>query len=266
MSRTAERELYRVYERSIAHQAIPMLFREKEAAGIVRASGYVPQKEPSQLDVFRTALTQEIIAEAIRAFLRKHPFGLVVQYECGLSLPFSLYDNGRCRCLCLDSAELLDLRDALIPERIRETRIACDPDGRQWQGLIEAQGIAPVFVVIADRFLYKTEREAKEITDLLARRFCGSGMIFEYRKKLPGFASLTAEEIGYTVWDPKREIPYYSGKISSCERITHLPEGYGRLLPAKEGAMLELMMNSEVFAFANLLFEEDKHESHRDQQ
>ena len=258
MSKAAESELYRVVQRSIAHQAIPMLFKDKEAEGIVRSSGYVPQKEPSLSDAFRTALCQEIIAEAIRAFLRKHPFALVVQYECGLSLPFSLYDNGRCRCLCLDREDRLDLRDALIPERIRETRIACDPDERQWPGLIEAQGITPVFVVIADRFLYKTEREAKEITDLLARRFSGGGMIFEYRKKLPGFASLIAEEMGYTVRDPKREIPYYSGKISSCERITHLPDGYGRLLPTREGAMLELMMNTEVFAFANLLFEEEQ--------
>ena len=94
MSKAAESELYRVVQRSIAHQAIPMLFKDKEAEGIVRSSGYVPQKEPSLSDAFRTALCQEIIAEAIRAFLRKHPFGLVVQYECDLSLPFSLPAKG----------------------------------------------------------------------------------------------------------------------------------------------------------------------------
>ena len=256
-----EQSLLKVYERAMAHRMNPMLFNDRDAEGILRTLDYAPQKEPSRLACYLEGLRSELAKESAKAFLRRHPFALIVLYECGLDLPFSQFDNGRCRCLCLDSEARLKVRDALIPERVRETRVALDAEEADWVKLVLNQGIQPVFVIFSDRLLTHRETEVKQLTDRLARIFPEGGMFFEYRKPnvfLPEVSRLPVpetEEVLYYVRDAKREIPYYSGKIRLAERITHLPQGYARLLPAKEAALLEMMLADEMFAFANLLFE-----------
>ena len=255
-----ERSLRKVYERGMAHRLNPMLFGDRDAEGIVKKLSYAPETEPSKLSCYIEGLRQELAKESAKAFLRREPFGTVVLYECGLDLPFSQFDNGRCRCLTADSKEHLEIRNTLIPERIREKRIACRTMDEA-AAYAEKESRGPVFVIFSDRLLFLEETDVKRRIDQLARRFHGGGMFFEYRKKsiLPPelserFAG-NREAVKYYVRDSKREIPYYSGMIRSAEWITHLPQGYERLLPAKEGALLEMMLTKEIFAFANLLFE-----------
>ena len=238
-----------------------MLFGDRDAEGIVKTLGYAPDPEPSKFSCYLEGLRQELAKESAKAFLRRQPFGTVVLYECGLDLPFSQFDNGRCKCICLDSEEHLKIRDALILERIREVRIPIRPDDLSWMERVEEESGGPVFVIFFDRLLFLEEREVRKMTDQLARRLHDGGMFFEYRKKSvlpPEISERLAgerEDIKYFVRDSKRVIPYYSGMIRSAERITHLPQGYERLLPAKEGALLEMMLKGEIIAFANLLFE-----------
>ena len=252
-----EDSLRKIYARGFAHKANPMLFRNRDAEGIVRTLGYVPNEEPALLDCCLEGLREELAAESARSFLRRHPFGLVVLYECGLDLPFAMFDNGRCRCLCIDNADHLEVRDALIPERVRETRTGCDTAGNGWIEEAEAMNISPILVIAGDRFLTRSEREVKSLVDMLARRLHEGGIFLEYRRNTDLFPYRREEkdDAPWRVKDPARELPYYSAYIRSCERITHLPEGWLRLLPAAEGRMLEKMLGKEQPGFVNLLFE-----------
>ena len=59
----------------------------------------------------------------VRDYLKTHPKAAVVNLGCGLDDTFSQVDNGRCRGYNLDMADVISVRDELLPASEREENI-----------------------------------------------------------------------------------------------------------------------------------------------
>ena len=73
----------------------------------------------------------------IKEYLKKQPKAAVVNLGCGLDDSFSKADNGTCKGYNIDLADVIAVRNELLPAKEREENIACDLNDYSWMDRVD---------------------------------------------------------------------------------------------------------------------------------
>ncbi|MBC8070745.1 MAG: class I SAM-dependent methyltransferase [Deltaproteobacteria bacterium] len=127
------------------------------------------EDRPRFASVARTLVFDEIV----RAFLRAHPTGTVVELGAGLNTRFERLDNGQQRWFDIDLPEVTTLRRALLPSSTRRLHVSASVVERSWLELV-ATAPAPCCFVFEAMLGYVPCDQIRSMLARIARRFPGA--------------------------------------------------------------------------------------------
>ena len=162
--------------RLICSEHYPELFSDPSAKRICAMLDYdfsekrkLMESQAGLFGALEVAQRQYDLMWEVRDYLKTHPKAAVVNLGCGLDDTFSQVDNGRCRGYNLDMADVIAVRDELLPAGEREENIGIDLNDHSWMERIDADHGAVFF---ASGVFYYFETEAvKALFQAMAARF-----------------------------------------------------------------------------------------------
>ena len=111
-----------VYGRKMCSELFPNIFRDETAIRLMDAIDYdfseLFKKSDSTMQRFgflEVAMRQSDLAFEVRDYLKSHPTAAVVNLGCGLDATGRSCDNGSCKIYNLDFADVIAVRNALLP-------------------------------------------------------------------------------------------------------------------------------------------------------
>lgn len=113
-----------------------------------------------------------------RAFLERHPAGLVVDIGCGLDTRFDRLDNGQMAWLGLDLPEVIALHREFLPDGERERTLAGSMFDLAWLDEV-ARVNRPAIFLAEGVFTYFSEDQVRSNICALAERFPGRELVFD---------------------------------------------------------------------------------------
>ncbi len=128
------------------------------------------------------AVRTEILDEATRAFLDRHPDGIVVNLGCGLDTRVHRMDNGRVTWYDLDLAECIDIRRYFFEESARHRFISKSVLDFSWMDDIE-RGRQTLFIA-EGLLMYFREADVRRILLAIKEQFPNSEILFEAYSRL----------------------------------------------------------------------------------
>jgi O-methyltransferase involved in polyketide biosynthesis len=171
-----ETMLWTLHARAAEFHHRPALLRDAQAAGLAERidcdfnARFGP---PNRLFALRAAL----LDKAVKAWVRRHPNGLVVSLGEGLETQAFRVDNGSIRWLSVDLPEGIAAREIFLPPGERFAHLAADVTGDAWMDAIDAsQG---VFFVAQGLFMYLPPALVESVFCRLAKRFPGAEIAFD---------------------------------------------------------------------------------------
>jgi O-methyltransferase involved in polyketide biosynthesis len=171
-----ETMLWTLHARAAEFHLQPALLRDAQAAGLAEqidcdfAARFGP---PNRLFALRAALLDQVL----RAWIKRHPNGLVVSLGEGLETQAFRVDNGTIRWLSVDLPEGIAARAMFFPAQGRFAHLAADVTGDAWLDAIDAaQG---VFFVAQGLFMYLPPALVESVFCRIARRFPGAEIAFD---------------------------------------------------------------------------------------
>jgi O-methyltransferase involved in polyketide biosynthesis len=128
---------------------------------------------PNPLFALRAALIDRVLVR----WLRRHPDGLIVSLGEGLETQAYRIDNGRMRWLSVDLAEVVRLRERVIPPTERFAHLACSATDPAW---MQHAGVSsPVFIVAQGLFMYLDPDEVRRLLLTIAEHFPVANLVFD---------------------------------------------------------------------------------------
>ena len=115
----------------------------------------------------------------VRAFLREHPSGTVVEIGAGLNARFERVDNGRVRWFDLDLPDATALRQRFFEESERRTFISASVLDADWLRAVKGASDGPFLFVAEGVFMYFPEWEVRPLFSRLADAFPGALLAFD---------------------------------------------------------------------------------------
>jgi O-methyltransferase involved in polyketide biosynthesis len=115
----------------------------------------------------------------VRAFLREHPGGTVVEIGAGLNTRFERVDNGRVRWFDLDLPDSTALRRRFFAESERRTFLSASVFDADWLSTVKATSDGPVLLLAEGVFMYLPEQELRPLFSRLADAFPGASLAFD---------------------------------------------------------------------------------------
>lgn len=173
-----------LYARKLCGEQFPTLFRDEKAMELIERLDYdfsqIERNSQSLMQRFgalEVAMRQNDSAAEVRDYLKKHPRAAVVNLGCGLDQTAEACDNGSC-CICnVDFADVIAVRNTLLPEDDRVKNIAANLNDTRWFEQIDDSNGA-IFLT-AGVFYYFREEQVKTLLRKMARRFPGGGLVFD---------------------------------------------------------------------------------------
>ena len=173
-----------LFGRLVCSERFPQLFSDPEAKRICDCLDYdfagKRKKMESPAGLFgalEVAQRQYDLRCEVEDYLKTHPRAAVVNLGCGLDDTFSKADNGLCRGYNLDLADVIAVRNELLPAGEREQNLACDLNDFAWMDKIDASDGA-VFFAAGVFYYFKTE-DVKALFAAMAGRFPGAVLAFD---------------------------------------------------------------------------------------
>ncbi len=114
-----------------------------------------------------------------RAFLVKHPAGVIVDLGCGLDTRFERIDNGQMHWYGLDLPEVIELRKELLEETERNNFIGCSVLDFSWMEALSSQAGKPILFLAEAMLVYLEEDDVKRLVQALASRFPEAELVCE---------------------------------------------------------------------------------------
>ncbi len=183
-NRVQETLVIPLFGRLVCSERFPQLFSDPEAKRICDSLDYdfadKRKKMESPAGLFgalEVAQRQYDLRCEVESYLKEHPRAAVVNLGCGLDDTFSKVDNGLCRGYNLDFADVIAVRDELLPAGEREQNLACDLNDFSWMNHIDADHGA-VFFAAGVFYYFKTEN-VKALFSAMAERFPGAVLVFD---------------------------------------------------------------------------------------
>ena len=173
-----------LFGRLVCSERFPALFSDPEAKRICDWLDYDFEDKRKKMEspaglfgALEVAQRQYDLRCEVEAWLKSHPEAAVVNLGCGLDDTFSKVDNGICRGYNLDFADVIAVRNELLPAGERETNLACDLNDYAWMDRIDASQGA-VFFAAGVFYYFKTE-DVKRLFAAMAERFPGAVLAFD---------------------------------------------------------------------------------------
>ena len=221
-----------VYGRKMCSELFPNLFRDETAIRLMDAIDYdfseLSKKSDSTMQRFgflEVAMRQSDLAFEVRDYLKSHPNAAVVNLGCGLDATGRSCDNGSCKIYNLDFADVISVRNALLPAGEREENIACNLNDTAWFDKIDASGGAVFFA--AGVFYYFLKDQVRSLVQAMAKAFPGGRLVFDAANKSAVKLMLKTwikdakiQDVGayFSVSDAKAELSAWSPAISVSSR------------------------------------------------
>ena len=173
-----------LFGRLVCSERFPQLFSDPEAKRICDCLDYDFAEKRKKMEspaglfgALEVAQRQYDLRCEVEDYLKSHPRAAVVNLGCGLDDTFRKVDNGLCRGYNLDFADVIAVRDELLPAGERETNLACDLNDHAWMEKIDAENGA-VFFAAGVFYYFKTE-DVKALFAAMAERFPGAALAFD---------------------------------------------------------------------------------------
>lgn len=221
-----------IYGRKMCSELFPTLFRDETAIRLMDAIDYdfseLSKKSDSTMQRFgflEVAMRQNDLAFEVRDYLKSHPNAAIVNLGCGLDATGRSCDNGSCKIYNLDFADVIAVRNALLPAGEREENIACDLNDTAWFDKIDASGGAVFFA--AGVFYYFLKDQVKSLVQAMAKAFPGGRLVFDAANKSAVKLMLKTwiknakiQDVGayFAVSDAKSELSAWSPAINVSSR------------------------------------------------
>ena len=237
-----------MYGRKICTEIYPDLYRDDTARKLIEKIDYdfsslatQTKKTMYRFGFLEVAVRQNDLAWEIKDYLKTHPKAAVVNLGCGLDDMGRKCDNGECKIYNLDFADVINVRNELLPAGEREENIACDLNDTEWFNKIDASGGAVFFA--SGVFYYFFTEQVKELVRKMACAFPSGKLVFDaankkaaklMRKTWLKVAKIKDVGAYFAVSNAVKEITPWSDKIKVSSRGYML--GYNDLkLPSVSG-------------------------------
>ncbi len=173
-----------LFGRLVCSERFPQHFSDPEAKRICDSLDYDFAEKRKKMEspaglfgALEVAQRQYDLRCEAEAYLKAHPRAAVVNLGCGLDDSFRKVDNGLCRGYNLDFADVIAVRNELLPAGERENNLACDLNDDAWMDEIDASDGA-VFFAAGVFYYFKTE-EVKALFSAMAEHFPGAVLAFD---------------------------------------------------------------------------------------
>ena len=173
-----------LYARKRCTELFPDLFQDPAAVELISHLDYdfdKLEKESNSLiqrfGALEVAMRQNDLAIEIKDYLAAHPNGAVVNMGCGLDQTGENCDNGTCKIYNLDMADVMAVRNQLIPAGDRVTNIATDLNDTSWFEKVDGSQGAVFFA--AGVFYYFKDTDAQALINKMAEHFKGGKLVFD---------------------------------------------------------------------------------------
>ncbi len=237
-----------LYGRKICTEIYPDLYHDDTARKLIEQIDYdfsslatQTKKTMYRFGFLEVAVRQNDLAWEIKDYLKTHPKAAVVNLGCGLDDMGRKCDNGECKIYNLDFADVINVRNELLPAGEREENIACDLNDTEWFNKIDASGGAVFFA--SGVFYYFFTEQVKELVRKMACAFPSGKLVFDaankkaaklMRKTWLKVAKIKDVGAYFAVSNAVKEITPWSDKIKVSSRGYML--GYNDLkLPSVSG-------------------------------
>lgn len=178
-----------LYGRKMCYEKFPELYKDDSAKRLCDCLDYDFSVQEAKKGDFlyefgalEVAMRQLDIMWEIKSYLKKYPKATVVNLGCGLDQTGKAVDNGSCRIVNIDFAEIITIREELLVLGERERNIACDLKDISWMN--EIDGSEGVIFFAAGVFHYFQREAVKKIVLEMAKRFPRGRLIFDSVGKL----------------------------------------------------------------------------------
>jgi O-methyltransferase involved in polyketide biosynthesis len=129
-------------------------------------------------DTFVTVMRARQFDSFARAFLSRHPGGLIVDLGCGLDTRFERLDDGQLTWLGVDLPEVIELRRSVLPDGARCKSVPKSMLEISW--LEEVERIdKPVIFLAEGVFPYFCTADIKPMLTAMAERFPNGELVFD---------------------------------------------------------------------------------------
>lgn len=123
------------------------------------------------------AMRAAAIDRALRAWLLRHPEGLVVSLGEGLETQSRRVDNGRMHWLSIDLAAAIQLRAQFLPESARFRHLAASALDPNWIDTVDQR--RAVFIVAQGLLMYLEPAAVRDLLRGIANRFATVELVFD---------------------------------------------------------------------------------------
>jgi O-methyltransferase involved in polyketide biosynthesis len=180
------------------------------------------------------------IDRALRAWLERHPDGIVVSLGEGLETQVQRVDNGRMRWLSVDLPDAIRLRERFLTPNQRFRHIAASALDPVWMD--EVDDSSGVFIVAQGLLMYLAPERVRQLFAAIADRFPGADLLFDAIPRW--FSDLTLRGLHQTAsyllppmpWGIDRDdveptLRRWHTRVASVAFLPYQsPRGFGRLL------------------------------------
>jgi len=173
-----ETMLVPLYARAVESGRKHPILHDPKAVEMVDSIDWDFRRFNQRWRIIGCTLRSAMFDELVKAFLRSHPEGTVVEIGCGLNTRFERLDNGRLHWFDLDLPEVIELRRKFFADSERRTTLAAsvlDPD---WIATVR-RSPGPYFLVAEAVFVYLQEHEVKAALAQIAARFPHVSIAFD---------------------------------------------------------------------------------------
>jgi len=188
-----ETMLWTLHARAAEFTARRSVLRDSRAAALVRLIDCDFSRRfgpPNRLFAVRAALLDKVL----RAWVKRHPDGLVVSLGEGLETQAWRVDNGRLRWLSVDLPESIRAREVFLLPAGRFEHLAADVTSETWFSRVDAA--KGVFFVAQGLFMYLPPDAVETLFKRLAARFPGADLAFDVIHRSLSAATCTKQEPG----------------------------------------------------------------------
>lgn len=180
-----------LYGRKVCTEIYPDLYRDDTAKKFIEQIDYdfslleeQAKKTMYRFGFLEVAMRQNDLAYEIKDYLKTHPNAAVVNLGCGLDDTGRKCDNGTCKIYNLDFADVINVRNELIPAGEREENVACDINDTSWFKKIDGSNGAVFFA--SGVFYYFLTEQVKELVRKMAEAFPNGKLVFDAANKKAG--------------------------------------------------------------------------------
>jgi O-methyltransferase involved in polyketide biosynthesis len=152
------------------------LLRDPKAVEIVEALDYDFSKWRGIRSLVGASIRTRMFDEEVRAFLRAHPAGTVIEIGAGLNTRYERLDNGQAHWLELDLPDSMALRRRFFQDTERRSMLAASALDTDWHARVAALP-APYCFVAEAVLIYLDDAQVEAAVRALATRFPGASFL-----------------------------------------------------------------------------------------